>query len=205
MTNDTETRTARIPFAGFCNSWHDDALDRALESCFQDDCGEPTPACDVASDAVDWQSARLAYAQLYCSTLAQETGATWEFAALDSPRFYNFRTDEIDVTVTLPELHRMLDVIDPAALQSLATDRLTARSGFIPSYSSDVAEWGALETWESPLLGLLIETYCDAMDQNAESRDCWLVDDCNGELSRIIESAIPQETWDKINAMESAA
>lgn len=188
-----DVRTAPIPFAGFYNSWHDSALDDALSSLAQDDNGE-TIADEYArlERNMQWSVAFLAYAQLYCERLADETGATWEFAKLDSPREYNFRTDEIDVTVSLPELQRMLDAVEPDALQTLANDRLSPRSGFIPFYSSDVTQWGALDTWDSPLLGLLIESYCDAMDQDAESRDCYLVDDCNGDVTACVEAGLPR-------------
>jgi len=187
-----ETRTAPIPFAGFYNSWHDENLSESFNSFCVNDSGEIDQAqWDRLERNMQWGAAFLAYAQLYCERLADETGATWQFARLDSPREYNFRSDEIDVIVSLAELQRMRDAVEPAALQALAADRLTARSGFIPFYSSQVDDWGTLEDWDSPLLGLLIECYCDAMGQDRESRDCWLVDGCNGRVTACIEAGLP--------------
>jgi hypothetical protein len=189
-----EVRVAPVPFAGFYNSTHDDNLQQALESLAQDEGGETIASeLERLERNIQWRAAMLAYAQLYCERLADETSAQWEFAKLDSPREYNFRTDEIDVTVSLAELQRMLDAVDLAALQALATDRLSPHSGFIPFYSSQVDDWGALEDWDSPLLGLLIECYCDSMDQDREARDCWLVDDCNSDVTACIEAGLPAE------------
>lgn len=191
MAVPVEVRIAPIPFAGFYNSQHEYELDRAIELLTQDDNGDPiSDELDRMQSAIDWRIALFHYAKLYSERLADETGAQWEFERLDSPREYNYRSDEIDVTVSLPELQRMLDVIEPSALQDLATKRLTPRSGFIPFYPSDVEQWGELPEWDSPLLGLLIECYCDAMDQDREARDWWLVDDDNGDVTACIEAAL---------------
>jgi hypothetical protein len=214
MTNDTQTRTASIPFSGFYESSHDAALDQALEQMFSDDSGcERTPSYDIASDAIDWRAAHLAYAQEYAKNLALETESTWQFAKLDSPRFYNYRTNEIDVTLSLSELQRMRDYVaaeHESAWLELCRDRLTARDGFIPFYDSNPYTWGTLDTWESPQLSLLVECYVVAKLGETESDVQWwlnyeCVEDCNGDITRCIESAIPQAAWDKINAMENVA
>jgi hypothetical protein len=197
-------RTAIIPFSGFYESTHDAALDDALHSMFQDDCGDATPAYDIASDAIDWRAAHIAYARLYADWLASECNATWQFDEMNSPRFYNYETDQIRATITLAELQRMQSSIDRADWLALCEERLTARSGFIPFYSSNPDTWGELHEWEAPQLGLLVECYCNAYCD--EQHRAWeLVDDCNGDVSRCIESAIPQSAWDKINALEAVA
>jgi hypothetical protein len=207
----TQTRTCSIPFSGFYNSSHDSALDSALEQSFSDDHGETTPAYDIASDAIDWRMTHIAYAQTYCSNLALEIGANWQFERLYSPREYNFSTDEIDVTISLSELQAMREYVaaeHESDWLQLCKDRLSARSGFIPFYSSNPYTWGGLSDWESPQLSLLVQCYVMArLGEYHFDVDDWLsfecVDDCNGEISRCVESAIPQEAWNKINAMES--
>lgn len=193
-----DSRITSIPFSGFYNSWHDSALDDALTIMCSDENGDIIDSrYSLATNAIDWRIAHLAYAQLYCERLATACNATWQFAKLDSPRFDNYRTDEIDVTIDLPELQRMHDAIDPVAFAALVQERLAPRSGFIPFYSADLSEWGNLSEWESPQLSLLVEAYCD-MYETAESRDCWLVDDSNGDITRCIESAIPADALNKI-------
>ena len=205
----TDNRTASIPFTGFYDSWHDSALDDSLSQMFQDDSGDTTPAYDIAYDAIDWRAAHLAYAQKYCINLALEIGATWQFANLDSPRFYNYRSDEIDVTLALSELQLMRDHIlsecEPDWI-TLCSDRLTARDGFIPFYSSNPYTWGTLDDWEAPQLSLLIECYVMArLGEYHSDVQWWLNYECNGDVTRCIESAIPSDAWDKINELERAA
>lgn len=200
-----EIRTASIPFAGFYCSSHDALTDSTLESMFSDDSGEPIAALvERAWNLIDWRIVHLAYAQHYSDRLADECNANWQFAKLDSPREYNFRSDEIDVTITLDELRRMLEYVEPDALQSLATDRLTARDGFIPLYPADVQQWGDIDQWDAPLLSLLIECYCDEYSPSDE-RDWNLVEDCNGEVTAMIESAMPADALQALYAECDAA
>ena len=189
----SETRTTSIPFSGFYESAHDAQLDRALESAFSDENGNPIASIlSDAFDCVDWRVAHLAYAQLYCEALADACEAKWTFAKLDSPREYNFRSDEIDVTLTLAELQRMRAHVETATLAALVADRCTSRDGFCSFYSADLGDWGELEEWDAPQLALLVECYCNAYVP-ADERAWELVDDCNGELTAIIESAISKE------------
>jgi hypothetical protein len=188
-----ETRICSIPFSGFYSSYHDAQLDDALSLICSDDCGEIDDArWNVAYDAIDWRKVHLAYAQEYTARMLSECGIKAKFKHLDSPREYNFRTDEIDIEISLSELQRIYAECDKSQLNILVADRLKARSGFCPFYSDDLADWSDLEEWESPQLSLLIECYCDA-NCDAETRDLYLMDDCNGDLTIILEQAMPQE------------
>lgn len=203
-----ETITCSIPFTGFYESTHDAALDYALESLFMDDCGDANQtALEAAWHAIDWQQARLAYAQLYCSALASACNADWTFARLDSPRFYNYRSDEIDVMLTREELRRIFDEVAGTNWQlfiDIVISRLSPRSGFIPFYSADVADWGELDQWEAPQVSLLLEAYCN-LYCDAEERDCWLVDDCDGEISNLLCDAIGDKVESVFALMEGEA
>ena len=189
----TDTRTTTILFSGFYESAHDAQLDDALAQMFSDDSGDAIADLqERALDAVDWRMVRLAYAQTYCEALADACEAKWQFAKLDSPREYNFRSDEIDVTIEFAELQRMHDAIDAGELAKRIAERCTSRDGFCSFYSNEVAEWGELAEWEAPQLALLVELYCDGF-ASAEERAWELVDDCNGELTAMLENAMPKD------------
>lgn len=186
-------RTASIPFSGFYESAHDGQLDSTLEQMFSDDRGDPIADLqERAFNAIDWRAAHLAYAQHYCEALADACEAEWQFAKLDSPREYNFRSDEIDVTLDLAELVRMRELVNPDDLALLVAKRCTSRDGFSSFYSPELAEWGALAEWEAPQLALLVECYCEQFT-SADDRAWELVGDGNGELTAMIESAIPAD------------
>ncbi len=82
---------------------------------------------------------------------------------------------------------------DKQALQTLATERLTERSGFIPFYSADIADWGddPLE-WESPLQSLLVESWCNEWEDSEWRDSPWGAMEtyaCNGCFETWIEES----------------
>jgi len=194
-----------IPFSGFYESSHDSQLDDTLSQMFSDESGEPID--DIVSDAfdsIDWRIVHLAYAQAYCSALADECEATWKYVKLDSPREYNFRSDEIDVEIASDELQRMYSAVDKVDLAAMIERRLAPRSGFIPFYSNDVTQWGQLSKWESAQISLLVECYCNQYC-DAESRAWELIDDCNGQITAMLESAIPADKLQSLYARAESA
>lgn len=171
-----------IPFSGFYNRWHDDALDQALEQAFHDDHGTiaDTEAYEAAWERVNWRKVRELYAAHYASVLADECampGLT--FNRLDSPREYNFRTDEIICDIpaeTLADIYRRCDKV---ALAALVAERLAPCSGFIPFYSDDLAEWGDFDTWESAQISVMIESWCNE-SEDSEWRDMYAMEGASG-------------------------
>ena len=81
----------------------------------------------------------------------------------------------------------------------MVADRLAPRSGFAPFYSDDLDDWGELDEWEAPQLSILVECYCN-MYCDRETRDLWLVDDCNGAITAMIENALPVDVLGMIYA-----
>lgn len=194
-------RICTIPFSGFYESTHSETLDYTLEQICSDENGDVDDAKhDAACDEIDWRKVHLAYAQEYAENLISECGIQGAaFVKLDSPREYNFRSDEIDISIPLAELQRMRGAVDDATLRAMVADRLAPRSGFAPFYSDDLDDWGNIDEWEAPQLSILVECYCD-MYCDAETRDCWLVDDCNGAITAMIENALPADVLGVIYA-----
>ncbi len=194
-------RTCTIPFSGFYESNHDAMLDYTIEQICSDENGDIDDAKhDAAWRAIDWRKVHLAYAQEYAANLISECGIQGAaFVKLDSPREYNFRSDEIDVSIPLAELQRMRGEVDDATLRAMVADRLAPRSGFAPFYSDDLDDWGELDEWEAPQLSILVECYCD-MYVKAWERDYEMVDDCNGAITAMVENALPADVLGMIYA-----
>lgn len=167
----------RIPFAGFYDSFHDSALDDALAQAFRDDSGTiDREAHDSAYNRVKWRSVHESYASEYSSVLSDECaipGLT--FNRLYSPREYNFSTDEIICDVPADTLADIYERSNKTDLAALVADRCEPRSGFIPFYSDVLADWGAFNTWESPQIDLLIESWCNEYE-DSEWRDCFAME-----------------------------
>jgi cation transport regulator ChaB len=153
-----------LPFAGFYESWHDDAIDRAIESAFEDDQGNmPDDMWDVIMSAdVDWSAIRKEYCREYVSCFAQEFDLTLEYDGMQSPREYNFTTDRVFATVGRAEFNsKVRKVVE--ALPEWPTEireRFTSRSGFWSHYSNDHTdpEWTAKDLDECQY-GVMLEVY----------------------------------------------
>ena len=166
----------QIPFMGFYNSWHDDAIDRAFHDMFQDGSGcayHGALAYSHAHADTQFGDAFRAYARDYADSYATEYGLdSAQFVTMESPRFYNFETDRLFVRMTRQEVARMFRDTDSDILTRIAGERHTSRSGFISSYSPDVSEWGDVAEWDHNQLATLLLAYVETQTGdkwNAES------------------------------------
>lgn len=187
-----------IPFSGFYNSLHDSALDDALESVFQNDCGcvENPDILQRAQDAANWRYVHNKYASAYAAALALEFKIGMVFESLKSPREYNFSTDIIYCTIAQDEVDWLFDTCDKALLDKLARESLTSRSGFVSFYNPDFTAWGNTEEWDHNQIGILIRARIE--EQNPDF-DAWAEFDlmenarCNGVIDNWIFESNPAE------------
>jgi len=179
-----------IPFAGFYNSVHDDALDRTLDQMFSDretGCTVNAGLVYRASMACNWQAVYVAYARDYCERFGLAHGITGlVFDELSSPREYNFETDRIFAEIPDAEVSRLLQETAPADLARVATERFTSYDGFISSYSPDVAEWGPVDEWDHNQVGTLLIAHAG---DDWDERELYLMDDA--DLDNWIAEATP--------------
>ena len=186
----------KIPFSGFYESVHDVVIDEALTDGFGGGQGElPDGFWDEAQ--IDWESLRKYYAKayveqaLYTLELADSSvkagpeilSSILDNLVIDSPREYNFRTDELWVDL---EFHSYEDL--PEGFSSWVAsiiefikdnhqdeflewrrERLTPRSGWIPMMS----EYDYVGGWEmfeitSPAFGHQFSKALDIIMTNVD-------------------------------------
>ena len=186
----------KIPFSGFYESVHDVVIDEALTDGFGGGQGElPDGFWDEAQ--IDWESLRKYYAKayveqaLYTLELADSSvkagpeilSSILDNLVIDSPREYNFRTDELWVDL---EFHSYEDL--PEGFSSWVAsiiefikdnhqdeflewrrERLTPRSGWIPLMS----EYDYVGGWEmfeltSPAFGHQFSKALDIIMTNVD-------------------------------------
>ena len=157
---------ATIPFSGFYESVHMDALERE---------GEEFPGAD-------WRKVFFSYAKAYATEYLHAACIVGEFESLESPREYNFSTDRIFVDIPADEVRRMLATVDMETLAQVAKDRHTTRPGFISFYSPQVGDWGSVETWDCNQLETLIIAFVDD-----DERGYWICGEleCKGVISSL--------------------
>jgi hypothetical protein len=156
-------RTVIIPFNGFYESIHNHNIDAVEESMFSDDRGEvDSEAAHEFYMACDYRKVHHRYAQEYAEDLAIYIGMpSLKFVALDSPREYNFRTDEIICEIGEADVRTMVDFTPRKALAAHAIERHTSRSGFVSIYDPDISTWGDVMEWDQVQLTTLMQAYME--------------------------------------------
>jgi hypothetical protein len=155
----TEFLIVEIPFSGFYESWHDQALQDEFDSIFQDDHGWIKPSLEKPRNVLDslfhWQQARVAYSREYVDSLAvfigEGIGAKMDsresrekilaFESLESPREYNFTTDRIFARIPLKLLQAIYKKTPAYVLQHWIKTNFRNTSGFTSFYPNDLKEW----------------------------------------------------------------
>jgi hypothetical protein len=215
MTTTTTQRTIGIPFSGFYESIHSDNIDHTEEQMFSDDDGEVnSEAAHEFYMACDYHKVHHRYAQEYAADFAAHAElASLKFMALDSPREYNFRTDEIICEIGEADMLKMFDSTPREALVECATARHTSRDGFSSFYDPDISTWGDVLEWDQVQLTTLMQAYMEYehswyskgySEQNiiedwsgSGSIDNWLCDAC--------DSAVLQGIFDRMHERREAA
>lgn len=163
----SDTIRLRVPFAGFYCSVHDMICDDQLAMINMDDHGDEVEV--LSQSNVDWRVVRLAYVQAYIAEISEAIELPMSFGEMTSPKFYNFETDAIYADIprsAFDELH-MKTMLDPDLLESFRShvhDALERRSGFIPFYSNDLADWGDLGFWDDVQKSVLIDHHAVSME-----------------------------------------
>lgn len=213
----TDMLKIRIPFEGFYNSSYDAMFDHWLElesyNLAEDGATESQIQewNDKAFNGITWGDLRKTVAESYVEYFNDHVlneGDTHydlglKFISLYSPREYNFATDEIDCLIPAKSVVHMFSVTNREKLKAVMIERHTSRSGFISSYSNDLADWPEDPTaWDEIQLETLLRAY--VMDEcgYADSPAMWealaahnLMEsyDSNGDLHNAIWGAASDE------------
>lgn len=159
-----------LPFAGFYESLHDDAIDRALEGGFNYDHekDEEIEAPDFWGADIDFSAIRKEYCEHYVAAFAEEFGLTLTFDEMTSPREYNFSSDRIFCTIPREEIDKIRTEVeaDPLWAEEVK-ERFTSRSGFWSFYEPDLKDekW-ARAVWDECQYEVLIQFWINAKHRN---------------------------------------
>lgn len=97
---------------------------------------------------------------------------TW--AAMESPREYNFSTDRIFANIPASIIRKLWTISkedEHATLSHVAERRHTSRDGFISGYRNDWRQWGKLADWDHNQLMTLLIAACEARGFDWEDSD----------------------------------
>jgi len=155
MQNQIETG---IPFCGFYCSIYDNEFDSAAQNLVEhlaDEIGASVEA--IAKELwsiAQWDSARDKVGRLHVAVFLEKFSDLVEidilsghkFAALQSPKYYNFATDRIFARIDFDAVQQIFDAVQHATLEAVIKSRFTSYDGFISHYSNQIDVW-----FEKPL------------------------------------------------------
>ena len=199
------TLQTKIPFSGFCDSFHGECIDDTLYYMLADDRGEvDDDLLEKARSVLRVEHFQTAYAKAYAEAFADNFGFEIEFSKLTSPGEYNFETDKIHCTVKLDDVKSILSSIDLAEFRKYVFEQCSHRGGFFSFYPANLEEWPIVADWDCNHVGILLgfivkEEWADSqhieewelMDSHAcsGSFEEWLFDDPNNsELLALVNS-----------------
>jgi hypothetical protein len=171
----------KLPFAGFYHSLFSDGLDLEEEQTAENmaESHDGISASDIACFIYQRATYRTAFqhiAQDYAERFNDYLKSEYEldlglrFEKLDSPKEYNFTTDRVFCYISEEKARELFNAVSQGSLADAIRDRFTPRSGFIPYYSNDLAEWLAkpIGEWDHNEL----ETLLVALLADADQSDC---------------------------------
>ena len=167
-----------IPFQGFYESLFSAGIDYAEESTIGYEVEEkgrnPSKCADAFYKTSNYRKAHLyvsgKYVEYFNKHIKDEFEIDLEltFESLQSPKDYNYETDRIFCFISPENAHKLRAKVSDADLDAAIKQRFTSRSGFISSYSNDLAQWEPnIENWDYNELGTLLVALL-ASDENYE-------------------------------------
>lgn len=187
----------QIPFPGFYESRFSSEGESAAENEAYNRCEDGSSEGDESSypealrleesdivdayiGAMDYQAAFAAMAREYAAEFAEQAESLLgvklqaEFAAIESPRFYNFETDRLFMKVdsaVLEFFHVKLKRDYAKGFAAIVEKRHSSYSGFHSFYSADASTW-----WRKPFSGWDINErstlFLAALEWAFESNKC---------------------------------
>ena len=166
MKNETKKyKQVVVPFDGFYHSYADMYIDSALESEEQylQELGASEEETErMTSEFLYNDDMQTKICKDYLIYFGEEYGIDFEFVELDSPAFYNFRTDVL--IAKIPE-KQALEIHDKVMTQhypqfaKLVKEKFTSCDGFISFYPNDAEIYRNFDECDENVFKLLIEVY----------------------------------------------
>jgi hypothetical protein len=165
--------SALVPFAGFCESFHDQAIDFAEEQMFIDDSGEilNEKLYEMFYANVNYGYVRNKYAKAYVDALAHAIDIPLDYEEMQSPREYNFTTDRLFAKLDRSSLATMLRVVRGWRLHDKINEWFTSRSGFISHYPNKLSLWPRVSDWDHNQIGCVLACYVDLLFARRQIKD----------------------------------
>lgn len=198
-----KTVEIELPFSGFYESLHDQALEDAIEQHFSYDydkdedkeLGEDYDKARWDAD-INWAEIYKNYAKAYTEEFGHEFNLDLEFVELSSPKYYNFSTDRIFAKVPKEQIDAIFkEVIAHPDWAEYIKERFTSYDGFSSNYSNDANddEWKLSDfALDECQYRVVLEFWLEKISDANEDWDIYLMEDFrgNGGMDELVDDAI---------------
>ena len=157
----------QIEFGGFYG-FHEEYIDCRIEQ-FNDVVIYENDCYDI--DNIDWQKTFEDYAENWLHRFNMFCNLSLEFAGIDSPKYYNYRTDKIIAKVNDADITKLMTSIDNDDFLMWANPQLQSKSGFISFYNGidDLIERAKNDDDDKAiLLGMVCNYLIEVMEVNED-------------------------------------
>ena len=151
-----------VNFGGFYNSIHSDIIDIYIEDMEYD------------WEAVNYNDTYKIYSESYIKALNNILDTNLIFKALNSPKFYNYSTDFINVEISKKDILKLLKYVKDADLKeevfNIIKDSSTSKDGYVAFYNyTDFFKKDNLDILVECLMDIIIENLQDAIIEDLQS------------------------------------
>lgn len=145
-------------------------------------------------DSIDLEKTRLNIAKAYVDQFNHYYDLDLKFKSIESPKYYNYSTDQIFCYITKDQLQKLLDILaseNNIHLIEALKRNFTSYDGFCSFYSNDINDYNFadLASLDHNVIGVIIEAYL-----------------CQEHISlkdhRYITNAIDYDIYDAMNINE---
>lgn len=165
MKNLIETN---INFGGFYNSTHSDIIDSEVENM------------EYNWEDVNYNDTYKIYSENYIKSLNNILDTDLIFKALNSPKFYNFTTDFINVEISKKDILKLFKYIKEEELKEEVFNNIKECSTSVDGY---IAFYNYKDFFKKDNLGLLVECLFDIIVENLQDR---IIDDMQSNYLEIV-------------------
>ncbi len=104
----------------------------------------------------------LAWVARYCELFEEVTDIALdaEFSRV-IPDNFGFYGEALEVTILIDALRSAREAAEGPEFSAEVAEAMRPRSGFVPSFSQDVNDWGDVATWTPPQIELLLSHFVD--------------------------------------------
>ena len=157
-----------VNFGGFYNTIHSDIIDYYVEDM------------EYNWEKVDYEATYKIYSKSYIQVFNNILDTNLIFKALNSPKYYNFTTDVINVEISKKDILKLFKYVKDADLKeevfNIIKDSSTSKDGYVAFYNyADFFKKDNLDILVECLLDVIIENLQDdIIDVIVEGRhsDC---------------------------------